>query len=289
MNGLIALPLVIVVVSILLAAPQLERLRPQAAVWGNVIALVALLAAAVPTLWLLGLGGLAHTGLRIPALDWCRHLLPEDRITGLIVGVLALVLAIAGSIRSVRVLALHRPLRTKDTCSLQMIETDDVFAFTLPGPAGTIAVSRGLRNSLDDVEFGVVIAHEQAHARHRHDRFLLIALLARAFVPPVASVSRGLEFHIERWTDEEALIESGACRVVAARTIAKVALAAVPVPAVLGVANHGTVARATALLQPAATPSRLVRLQALAATGLIVVVAALQVHHTTMLAAKLLA
>jgi len=36
------------------------------------------------------------------------------------------------------------------------------------------------------VTLGVVMAHEQAHARHRHDRCKLLAVVATAFIPPVA-------------------------------------------------------------------------------------------------------
>jgi Zn-dependent protease with chaperone function len=287
MNGLVALPLLVVVASVLLGSPLLERLRPASAVRYNSILLAAALAAAIPTLWLLGFGGLARLGIRTPVLDWCHTFLPQDRVVGTGIGLVALVLAVVGTVRVARVLSLHRRLRVSGGCRFTMIETDDVFAYTLPGPAGTIAVSRGLRNSLNDTEYEVVLAHEEAHARHRHDRFLLVALLTRAFIPALASVTRRLEFHIERWADEDAVAETGAARALAARTIAKVALATTPSPALLGIASHGTVARAAALLQPAAAPTNLVRLQAVATTGLIVAIATLQILSTTALATQL--
>jgi Zn-dependent protease with chaperone function len=287
MNGFVAFPLLVVVASVLLGSPRLERLRPASAVRYNSILLIAALTAAIPTLWLLGFGGLAGLGVRTPVLDWCHTLLPEDRVIGTAIGIGALVLAVVGTVRVFRVLSLHRRLRVAGSCRFTMIETDAVFAYTLPGPAGTIAVSRGLRNSLDDTEYEVVLAHEAAHARHRHDRFLLVALMTRAFIPVLASVTRRLEFHIERWADEDAVADTGAARLLAARTIAKVALATTPSPALLGIASHGTVARAAALLEPAAPPTNLMRLQAVATTGLIVAIAALQIHSTTSLATQL--
>lgn len=287
MNGLVALPLLVVVASVLLGSPRLERLRPASAVRYNSVLLIAALVAAVPTLWLLGFGGLARLGVRAPLLDWCHTLLPQDRVAGTGIGLGALALAVIGTVRVIRVLSLHRRLRVSGNCRFTMIETDAIFAYTLPGPAGTIAVSRGLRNSLDDTEYEVVLAHEAAHARHRHDRFLLVGLVARAFIPALAPVTQRLEFHIERWADEDAVAETGAARSLAARTIAKVALATTPSPALLGIASHGTVARATALLEPAAAPTNLVRLQAIATTGLIVAIAALQIHSTTALATQL--
>jgi Zn-dependent protease with chaperone function len=49
---------------------------------------------------------------------------------------------------------------------LQLIESDDPNAFAIPG--GTIAVTRGLLNLLDeDIEFAFVIGHEIGHFRNR--------------------------------------------------------------------------------------------------------------------------
>lgn len=280
MSGWIALPLLVAIVASLVGASRVELLRSAAAARSLAVLLGAVVTAAVPTLWLLGFGGLAQLGVRLPYLDWCRHLLPQERLVGAGIGLLALLAALIGTIRVGRVVSLHWRLRVTDTCACKIIDTDDVFAYTLPGPAATIALSRGLRDSLEDDEFGVVVAHEEAHARHRHDRFLLIALVTRAFLPPLTSVSRRLEFHIERWADEEALHQSGIARVVAARTIAKVALAGVARPALLGMAHHGTAARAEAMLQPVTVPTAFARLQATATTALIVAVAVLQMLRT---------
>ena len=244
--------------------------------------------AAVPTLWLIGLSGLAHLGFHNPIIDWSRHLLPDYRPVGAIIGVASLIAALAGTVRAARVLLHHRRLRCTDTCPLEIIETDQIYAYTLPGPAGTIAISSGLRDALDAREFEVVLAHEQAHARHRHDRFKLLALLATAFVPPTRSVTVRLDYHLERWADEEALDQTGADRRLVARTIAKVALAgASPSPA-LGIADHGVAARVTALLAPVELPTMTIRIQSALVTLATVALATYQLHHSAMFATDLI-
>jgi Zn-dependent protease with chaperone function len=283
----VALPLVVTLGVALVGSRQLDRLRPAAAARCSAVLLAAVAIAAVPTLWLIGLSGLAHMGLHTPVIDWSRHLLPDYRPFGALVGIASLAAAFAGTLRAARVLLHHRRLRCTDTCPVQFIHTDEVYAYTLPGPARTIAISDGLRNALDDHEFDVVIAHEQAHARHRHDRFKLLALVTTAFIPPIAPVMTRLDFYLERWADEEALVHTGADRRLAARTIAKVALAgASPQPA-LGIADHGVAARATALLHPIEQPGVTTRLQTLMLVAATLAFAAYQLHHSLMFATDL--
>ena len=283
----VALPLLVTLGVALIGSRRLDRLRPAAAARCNAVLLAAVAIAAVPTLWLVGLSGLAHMGLHNPVLDWSRHLLPDYQPFGAVIGVASLIAAIIGTIRVGIVLAHHRRLRCTDTCPVEFIDTDEVYAYTLPGPARTIAISDGLHKALDEPEFDIVMAHERAHARHRHDRFKLLALVTTAFVPPTASVTNRLTFYLERWADEEALERTGAARRLAARTIAKVALAgASPLPA-LGIADHGVAARATAILQPVgrADVSTLIQTSIILAATL--VPAVYQVHHSLMFAVDL--
>jgi hypothetical protein len=284
----VALPLVVVIGMTVLGSRIIDRLRPAAAAKSSAVLLAATAIAAVPTLWLIGLSGLAHVGLHNPVTDWCRHLLPDYRPVGAVVGLVSLVAAVGGTVRAVRVLRHHRRLRCTDTCPLEIIETDEIYAYTLPGPAATIAISTGLRNALAADEYDVVVAHEQAHARHRHDRYKLLGLLATAFVPPTRSVARRLDYHIERWADEESLEVTGAERRLAARTIAKVALAGgSPTPA-LGIADHGVAARATALLAPLEPPAATIRVQSAMVIAITVLLASYQLHHSAMFALDLL-
>lgn len=288
MINFVALPLVVTLVIALAGSRLLDRLRPAAAARCSAVLLAAVAVSAVPTLWLIGLSGIAHMGLHDPVIDWSRHLLPDHRPFGAVVGVASLAAALVGTLRVGRVLVHHRRLRCSDTCPIEFVDTDEVYAYTLPGPAGTIAISDGLRRALDDSEFDVVVAHEQAHARHRHDRFKLLALAVTAFVPPTRSLMTRLDYYLERWADEDALGQTGADRRLAARTIAKVALAgASPSPA-LGIADHGVAARATALLQPEQHSALAVRIQTGVVVATTLTLAMYQLHHSAMFATGLI-
>jgi hypothetical protein len=288
MINFVALPLVMTLAVTLVASRLLDRLRPAAAARCSVILLTSVAIASIPTLWLIGLSGLAHAGLHNPVTDWSQHLLPGYRPIGAIIGVAAFVAASVGTFRAGRVLLHHRRLRCTDTCPIQFIDTAEVYAYTLPGPAGTIAISDGLRSALDDDEFAVVLAHERTHARHRHDRFKLLALLATSFVPPIEPVMKRLDYYLERWADEEALDQTGGNRRLAARTIAKVALAGPSPRPALGIADHGIAARATALLEPPVHPALTARVQTAVLVAAAVLLATYQLHHSAMFATDLI-
>lgn len=280
MIGFVAFPLVVAVAAALLSRRALDRLAPAPAARWNAALLVAVLVAAVPTFWILALSGLAHFGVRNSLCDWSAHLLPEHPLFGGLIGGGALIVSVIGAVRMARVMVTHWRIRCTERCDVQLIETPDVFAYTLPGPGRTIAVSRGLRQSLDDPEFAFVMAHEHAHARHRHDRYLLLGLIVAAAVPFMKAADLQLRFHLERWADEEAVVTTGTNRKVAARTIAKVALAQPRSPALLAIASHGIAARAGALMQPPPVASLNRRLQTVAAVLVTVALSLSQVHHT---------
>lgn len=287
MTNFVAFPLVVMLLMTGLGGRILDRLRPATAARCSAVLLAAVAVAAAPTLWLIGLSGLAHLGLHNPVIDWSRHLLPDYQPIGAVVGVASLAAAILGTIRVVRVLLHHRRLRCTDTCPLEIIDTTEIYAYTLPGPAATIAISTGLRNALEPDEYDLVMAHEQAHARNRHDRYKLLGLVATAFVPPARSVTARLDFYIERWADEEALEETGAERRLAARTIAKVALAGISPTQALGIADHGVAARANALLAPIENPALAIRAQGALVIAVTVLLATYQLHHSAVFALHL--
>ncbi len=276
----VALPLLVVLAVALVGGPALDRLAPVVAAFVNVVILVAVVLAAVPTFWVLGLSAVSHAGLRHALSNWSMHLLPDQRLASALIAAASIMLAVIGLIRVVTVVRRHRRMWCADGCDVEIVDTPAVFAYTLPGPAGAIAVSRGLRETLTDAEFDIVIAHEEAHARHRHDRFLLLALVVDAAVPFMRRATAQLRFHLERWADEDAVRSTDADRSTVARTIAKVALATTPSPAALGIATHGVAARASALMAP--PPSADAMRLALVA-GIVTATVALsitQIHHT---------
>jgi hypothetical protein len=285
MTQFVALPLIVAIGVAVAGSGRLDRLRPATAARCSAVLLIAVLVAAAPTLWLIGLSGLAHLGVRNSIIQWCRHLLPGHGGFGAVIGICALVAAIIGTIRVARVLAHHSRVRCVDAGPIEYIATDEIYAYTLPGPARTIVISDGLRSALDRDEFDVVLAHERAHARHRHDRFKLLALVTKAFVPPSAPIASRLDFYLERWADEEAVDRTGTERRVAARTIAKVALAASSPHLALGVADHSTAARATALLDPVERTKISAGIHTAMVLAATLSFTVLQIHHSTLFAA----
>jgi Zn-dependent protease with chaperone function len=276
----VALPLLVALATALLGGRALDRLAPTSATRLNAVLLIAVLVAAVPTFWILAFGGLAHLGVRSSLADWSVHLFPHQPILSAAIGATAVLLAVVGIARIVTVLVTHQRVRCTERCSYRIVETPEVFAYTLPGPGGTIAISRGLRQSLADAEFDIVLAHERSHARHRHDRFLLLALLLDAAVPVMKPATNQLRFHLERWADEEAVRDTSADRRTAARTIAKVALANSPVPAGLGIATHGVAARASALIDPPPAATMIRRAAIGITVAVTVALSLVQTHHT---------
>ena len=276
----VGLPLLVVLAVALLGGPTLDRLAPAVAASVNVVILLAVAIAAVPTFWVLALSALSHAGVRHALSNWSMHLLPDQPVASALIGAASVVLALVGLVRVVIVVRRHRLLRCTDGCAVEIVETPAVFAYTLPGPAGTIAVSRGLCDALTDAEFDIVIAHEESHARHRHDRFLLLAFVVDAAVPFMRRATAQLRFHLERWADEDAVRHTATDRSTVARTIAKVALATTPNAATLGIATHGVAARASALVDPpsSAGATRLALIAGIVTTT--VALSITQIHHT---------
>lgn len=280
MTNFVALPLVITLAAAVGGSRLWVRLRPAIAAALGTISFAAVLAAAVPTLWVLGLSGVSHFGISNPVFDWSYHLLPDNKLLGSLLGIGSLTLAVIGTARATRVILMHRRIRCSDTAGIEVVDSDDVFAYTLPGPARTIAVSSGLRASLTGDEYRVVMAHEQTHADHRHDRILLLAQLTTAFVPFIRSSARRLEFLLERWADENAAAAVDGDRRFVAVTIAKVALSSTaPFPA-LGIGGHGVAARTDALMSPPTVVCRRLCLLSVALLAVTVSQAVAQLHHT---------
>jgi Zn-dependent protease with chaperone function len=92
------------------------------------------------------------------------------------------------------------------------------FALSVAGPdgSGQVLVSEGLVQSLSPSEFDVVCAHEAAHLRLFHRRYLVLSLAVEAafwFWPPVKKSAWTLEVALERRADEVAAGTSSNARI----------------------------------------------------------------------------
>jgi beta-lactamase regulating signal transducer with metallopeptidase domain len=91
--------------------------------------------------------------------------------------------------------------------------------------AGAIVVSTGMLRLLDAPERRALLAHEAAHLRHHHSRYVLLAELAAAANPLLRPLAREVRLAVELWADQSAADEVGDRRTVA-RALARASLAA---------------------------------------------------------------
>jgi Zn-dependent protease with chaperone function len=90
---------------------------------------------------------------------------------------------------------------------LVTLPCDRPVAYSLGGRRSQVVISRGLRDRLDEPGLAAVVAHEAAHLRARHDRWLVLAALLETalwFVPWAERATSALRLHLERWADEHA-------------------------------------------------------------------------------------
>lgn len=281
MGPTLLLPLAMSLAVALVATALHRRIRPAISATLLTGAIVAATLAVVPTVVVLALGFVAHLPVLDGGLDWCRTMLGFHAAVNPWLGTAATVVLVLGVMRAIKVLAAWRRHRCCEPGPLALVETEELFAYSLPGPGRRVAVSTGLVDALDSAEFEVVMAHERGHAEHRHDRHLLIADLAAALIPLVEPLRRRLRFVLERWADESAVRSLGGDRSLVALTLARVAVAQADMPrTVAGFNGLGVAARVDALL----TPPQLSHERWWSSTmgvGVIVVMlaAAVQAHH----------
>ena len=264
-----------------------RRLPPAFATRVATSALMLVCVAALPSLWIIGLGLLAHAPIIGGGFRWCSMAFGlHDRVPRF-VSIPALVFATIGTWRAISAWRTHRKLLVHTPGPVEHVHDLNPYAVAIPGRGGRIVLSSGLVDLLDDGEIDIVLAHERTHTRYRHDRMLLVARMADSACPLLRPLSQRLRFSLERWADEAAARRCGDRRRVA-HTLAKVALATEPTPALLGFTGLGVTARAEALLSPPpAVPHG--GLVAAILTGITVtaVLSLLQLHHLGLLIAAL--
>lgn len=284
-------PLVVATVLAVVATATHRRLRPNLAAPLLTVAIAAVTFAIVPAVAVIALGYFAHRLELGGALEWCGDVLGMHAPVPPWLGLPALIVAALAAVRTRAVLRSWRHFRRVSSDGVETATSDALFAYTLPGAGGQIIVSSNLLAELDADELAVVLSHEQAHARHRHDRHVLVAAVADALMPLVRPLQRRLLFTLERWADEEAVAASGGNRTMVACTLARVALSRDhdhgPAPAT-AVARLGVAGRVEALLDPPALARPRLWI-ALMGTGIFAVLGAgvVQLHHIAPLVAAL--
>jgi Zn-dependent protease with chaperone function len=220
------------------------------------------------------------------ALGWCRALYPGDHGAAPWAGAIAGALLVAAAVRAVRyrrrVRVEHAPFAGID--GLEVIASDEPVAFAVPGRPGGVVIGSALFGHLDADERTAVLAHENAHLRLHHHRYVHTVELCAAAFPFLLPLARQVRFATERWADETAAAEVGSRRTVA-RAIARVALmpsSSYGVPS-LAFSGRSTSARVDALLHP--DDPRRVEVPAAVTIATVVTTLAgssVQVHHLAM-------
>jgi Zn-dependent protease with chaperone function len=232
------------------------RVQPQAA--ARAICQLAVLSA-LATLWALVVissENIVQLHFVAEALSLCRGAF-HHRETMTPAGWIAVIGVFACLYSASRVRRRQRRLRAPaGNRGLSIVPSDAPTAFALPGRPGQIIISTGMLRSLEPDERRVLLAHERAHLRCHHHRYVRLTQLAAAVLPLLARLNARVRFATERWADEEAAREM-ADRTVVARAIARAALAQTAAPVgVLAIADTGVARRVESLLREAPPRSR---------------------------------
>ena len=204
-------------------------------------------ALAVPLLTLLALATSLATGLvlcvaafgalaQLPFLaalgGWSGEALAPGNLApgwGVVAGGIAAALlaaALVVTVRAARSLAqAGRACRQLAGPDRLVITRDDrPAAYAVPSRAGAIVVSTGMLALLSAPERQALLAHEEAHLRHRHAVYVLLADLAAAANPLLRPLAGQVRLAVELQADEDAARFTGDRRTVA-RALARASLA----------------------------------------------------------------
>lgn len=281
MNVALVAPLLIAMAIAAFTSALHRRVRPQLSATMLTGAILGVAVAVVPTTVILAVGFLAHVPFMGGGFEWCRVALGFHTSVNPWMGAAATVGLGVGLLRAGRSLRAWRRCRCADAGSPAVVDSDDWFAYSLPGPGRRVAISAGLLDSLDEDELEIVLAHEHGHTSHRHDRHLLVAEVAAALVPPLEWLRRRLRFALERWADEEAVAAVGGDRQRVAFALARVALGRSELPGTFAAFNGlGVTARVEALLRPRPLSHERFWVSTIGVSVLVIVLAAaVQAHH----------
>jgi Zn-dependent protease with chaperone function len=262
-----------------------RRAAPATATRLLTFAIVAASAATLAALTAIGMAYLMHIPRLAHAIGWCQAVASHhhDRVPPE-AGVPAIVLLTLMIGAAARTVWRRRQAtgRAPSGDGVEIVASAQPLAYAVPGRPGHVVVSVGMIRSLSADERRVLFAHEHAHLRLGHHRFLAAGEVAAAALPVLRPLLRQLRFATERWADEAAAHEIGD-RALVARAIARAALAGQPAGVQpLTFTGSGVAARVDALLDgcdPASGVSRgfLVLITGVAAAT--AVGSGIQLHH----------
>jgi hypothetical protein len=247
-----------------LVAPR--RLRPEVA--ARLLTLLSAVAAAA-FIWMLALIALASIvqlhGVAERLASWCDTAVGQHRGTLSPLGAVALagLSWIAYSVG--RVMRRYHRVRAPhgEDRALVVVRSEVPSAFALPGRPGRIVVSSAMLHALDTGERRALLAHERAHLRCRHHRYVRMTEVAAAVLPLLKPMNRRVCIATERWADEEAAAEIGD-RAVVARAVARAAIATQSPHATLSMGEQGVIERVHAMLDNPPAPVPILELGTLA-------------------------
>lgn len=282
------LPLALATFAAILVAVVGRWLRPRDGVVLTTASLVSVFLAGLISVWAVGLGFLAHEPLTRGLFAWCGGTFGVHHRLSPWIGVSALAGAAWSTARGIRVVRSWRFQRGSNRADIQIIDMVEPVAFAQTGRHGGVVISTGMLAVLDPVERRALLAHEHAHIRHRHDRYLLLGQLA-AGLPPLTPLATRQRHFLERWADEEAARTVGD-REVVARAVARAALASHHRPVLaLSALGANVPARVEALLRPPVASGQATVWAAVAATAVVIafVAATVQLHHLALVLAAI--
>lgn len=201
-----------------------RRIRP--AVAARFTAVLAVGAALTFVWMLLMIAGTALAQVHGIAerVTWCNGYLSAHRESITPLGLLALGGLTGAAISSTVVRRRQRVLRARGNDEeLAVVPSEEASAFVLPGRPGQIVVTTAMLRSLDPAERRVLLAHEHAHLRLGHHRYLRMTQIAIAVLPILHPMLARVRYATERWADEEAARVVGD-RALVAQAIARAAL-----------------------------------------------------------------
>ncbi len=253
MNPLLVAPLLLTIGGIVAGWFLPRFVSPATCVRVLTLAVVLAAASVSSALLLVAMAASSELHTVSDVLGWCRALYPGDHGAAPWAGAVAAVLLVAATVRAtryrLRVRAEHAPFADID--GIEVIDSDEPIAFAVPGRPGGVVIGSALLRRLDPDERSAVLAHENAHLRLHHHRYVHTVELCAAAFPFLLPLARQVRFATERWADETAASDIGSRRTLA-RAIARGAL--MPrggqLSSALSFTGRGASARVDALLHP---------------------------------------